>query len=407
MNPRWVPTTCHCRLKSDETMTGPGVEVTRLVWELRSRNPLVRGRAAAELASLRPAEAVLPLVELLRDRHDRVRTEAARALGEIGDARALRGLCASLEDSQAEVRSAAVTALCALGAGATRALCEALRSGRPGLRTGVTEALLRIGPEAVPDLIRLLGAPVWEVRRQAVLLLARIGDRRAVPALIGRLSDETPWVRGDAAEALGWIGDPEAVGALTRSLSDEREFVRVRAVAALGVLTRWKCVDPFLPLLSDPATPVREAAAVELGRQADARAILPLVRAVEAGVGAPAVEALAEIAARDPAPELRAALPVLRRLAPAQYAAESGLFYSTIARIEQVTAEWQNLPVPAGDAAPQGNLPAPAMAPTSGQEVLSVEDELERLAENAELLTPEETWKQRAARYVGKKLRGE
>jgi hypothetical protein len=240
-----------------------------------------------------------------------------------------------------------------------------------------------------------------------VVVLGRIGDRAAVPALVTRLTDDTAWVRAQAAEALGWIGDSEATGALTRQLQDPSDVVRLQVVRALGAILKWKCMDPFLPLLSDPAEPVREAAAVELGRQGNAKAALPLVRALEAGLRAPAAEALGNIAARDPAPELRAALPVLRSLLSPPDPKWDALYRATIAQIEQATSVFQDLPLPTSAPAPAQSLPRPAAPRPAPAVPLTVDEELEQRAETTPLAPPpDQDWKQRAAGYVGRKLRG-
>lgn len=388
-------------------MTESGAEVVRLVWELRSRNPLVRGRSASALGLLGQPEAVLPLVELLRDPDEGVRCRTAEALGRLRDPRSARALATALQDTQPAVQAAVQSALVLQGSAAVRALCEAVWSGGPSWRLAAEEVLVRIGLPAVPTVIRLLNAPVWEVRREATAVLGRIGDRAATPALVIRLTDETAWVRAQAAEALGWIGDPEAINALTRQLQDSSDVVRLQAVRALGAILRWKCVDPFLPLLTDPAEPVREAAAVELGRQGDAKAALPLVRALEAGLRAPVAEALGQIAARDPAPELRAALPVLRSLLSPPDPKWDALYRATITQIEQATAAFQDLPLPSGTVAPPQSLPRPSAPKPAPAAPLTVDDELEQRAETTPLAPPPDPdWKQRAAGYVGRKLRG-
>lgn len=389
-------------------MTESGAEVVRLVWDLRCRNPLVRGRAASALGLLGQPDAVLPLIELLRDPDEGVRCRAAEALGRLRDSRAARPLTAALQDTQPAVQAAVQSGLILLGAGAVRALCEAVWSGSPSWRLPAAETLVRIGSPAVPTLVRLLAAPVWEVRREAVAILGRIGDRAAIPALVSRLTDETAWVRGQAAEALGWIGDPEATGALTRALQDSSDVVRLQAVRALGAILRWKCVDPFVPLLADPAESVREAAAVELGRQGDAKAAIPLARALEAGLRAPAAEALGSIAVRDPAPELRAALPVLRSLLSPPDPKWDALYRATITQIEQATAAFQDLPLPAVVPAAGQSRPRPAAPPAPTPAApLTVDEELEQRAETTPLAPPADPdWKQRAAGYVGRKLRG-
>ena len=83
-------------------------------------------------------------------------------------------------------------------------------------------ALARIGRAAVPSLIQTLGHRDPQVRRQAALVLARIGPDAAdaVPELTAMLDDPEESVRKAAARALGQIGPEasEAVPALMRQL---------------------------------------------------------------------------------------------------------------------------------------------------------------------------------------------
>jgi len=83
-------------------------------------------------------------------------------------------------------------------------------------------ALARIGRAAVPSLIQTLGHRDADVRRQAALVLARIGPDAAdaVPELTNLLDDTEQDVRKAAARALGQIGPAasEAVPALMRQL---------------------------------------------------------------------------------------------------------------------------------------------------------------------------------------------
>jgi hypothetical protein len=90
-------------------------------------------------------------------------------------------------------------------------------------------ALGRIGRAAVPALIQTLGHRDPQVRRQAALVLARIGPDAAdaVPELIELLGDADKDVRTAAARALGQIG-PEAskaVPALMRQLVEPKPAV--------------------------------------------------------------------------------------------------------------------------------------------------------------------------------------
>lgn len=83
-------------------------------------------------------------------------------------------------------------------------------------------ALGRIGKPAVPSLIQALRHRDTEVRRQAALVLARIGPEAAdaVPELTEALDDPHETVRKAAGRALGQIGSAAApaVPALMRTL---------------------------------------------------------------------------------------------------------------------------------------------------------------------------------------------
>jgi len=76
-------------------------------------------------------------------------------------------------------------------------------------------ALGRIGKAAVPSLVQAMRHRDAEVRKQAALVLARIGPpaEEAVPELTAALDDEDEDVRKAAARALGQIG-PAAAGAV-------------------------------------------------------------------------------------------------------------------------------------------------------------------------------------------------
>jgi len=74
-------------------------------------------------------------------------------------------------------------------------------------------------------------------RKDVVMLLGQIKDRRAVPALINALNDKNESVRAQSAIALGEIKDQRAVDALANTLmNDSIEDVRAHAVIALGLI---------------------------------------------------------------------------------------------------------------------------------------------------------------------------
>jgi hypothetical protein len=92
--------------------------------------------------------------------------------------------------------------------------------------------------DRVDDLCRALTTdPSWRVRVQAVAVLGKLHDGRAVPALVHALADDSEAVRELAAQTLGSLGDSTAVEALERARrSDTSRSVRERAELALARL---------------------------------------------------------------------------------------------------------------------------------------------------------------------------
>lgn len=86
----------------------------------------------------------------------------------------------------------------------------------------------------VRRLLRLLRDSDARVRIQALVVLGRLGDRRAVSPILAVLGDSNPSVRAMAAAALGSIGDPRARGPLAKRARDSNKLVRAQAKAALG-----------------------------------------------------------------------------------------------------------------------------------------------------------------------------
>lgn len=88
------------------------------------------------------------------------------------------------------------------------------------------EALGRIGPPAVPMLREALRSTDDEVRRQALVVLLKMGPdaKEAVPELVALLGDDDEDIRRMAAKALGQIGPDaaDAVPSLMRQMLDAR-----------------------------------------------------------------------------------------------------------------------------------------------------------------------------------------
>lgn len=133
---------------------------------------------------------------------------------------------------------------------------ELLRSGASdpsaAVRAGAMEGLGHLGGEAPPDaLIAGLGDPDAPVRLAALAVLPRYGAR-AVPALAaaaGRSDLGARWLE-EVARALGQTGAPDAIPPLVALLRGPAPGPAATALAAIGV---DEAVGPLLAHLSDPS----------------------------------------------------------------------------------------------------------------------------------------------------------
>lgn len=221
----------------------PGVE--NLVAQLGSEDEQIRIRAIDELGLLGPAAApaVPALTTLLGDDSVMVRAHAAGALGQIGEPAqpAAPDLVRSIADPEPAVRRKAVEALGRIRPDpdvALPAFIRLMEDADPGVRLRAIDALAEHGEAAVPALVELLEtdrAAYW-----ACLVLNAIGPEAegAVPALAERVSDPRPEVRREAILALAEIGEAAApvVDAIAAALDNETD--RIAATYALGRLGR-------------------------------------------------------------------------------------------------------------------------------------------------------------------------
>ncbi len=319
----------------------PAVSV--LIEALSVKSERVRSGAAAALGLMRDPATVPPLVRLLGDEGKEVRLSAITALGnipspliealeharcEVAAAEAIRALAHFVDEralvpilnylghTYMTVRGEAVDAIARYGVPAIPHLTEMLLMNRVPLEPLVKDALRnprkrnrlrtiralgelkdsravpalkQIGQEddreireAVEHALRKIGSATW-ARASAAETLGRIGSSEGVEALTRQLTDPNSTVRLRVTKALAAIGDGAAARPLAKLLTDEPdEEVREQAVFALGRIGRSEpaAVTACIRALADDSRSVRSRAARALGRLADSRAALPLVRAL-------------------------------------------------------------------------------------------------------------------------------
>lgn len=194
---------------------------------LRSESSQARWGAMAGLVGVDgPAYSVL--IEALSSPRVDVREAAAEGLGRTGSPVALKPLLRALEDP--EIAPTAARAIGDLGPVALPAVTALLASEQAN-----PSAVARIGPVAIPVLLLNLESGTEQVRRNAALTLAEMGEK-AAPSLVEAMRHPSASVRRQVAEAVGDV--PEAAPltrtGLGRLATDPDPGVRVAAVMALG-----------------------------------------------------------------------------------------------------------------------------------------------------------------------------
>jgi HEAT repeat protein len=201
----------------------------------------VRGRAVMALGALGPS--AVPVLADVRARADEpvLRHLAARELGGIAGGEALGALRGALADGDPRVRETAAEGLGQARDAAARAalIAGAKQEPWPAVRRAELEALGRLcGADAADLLVRAVDRDVVEVRRAALVGLARCRDARAQATLLRVLGrrNEASTVRELAAALLGEAGDraaaPAMAAALGRQVNESEEDLSVEGVAA-------------------------------------------------------------------------------------------------------------------------------------------------------------------------------
>lgn len=123
-------------------------------------------------------------------------------------------------------------------------------------------------PQAVKQLLSELRDINKEKRRTAVMKLGMVGGDEAVRALIMTVNNkyEDLIVRGRAALMLGKLGDARAVMPLIQALDAPGYQTPLYAAQSLGLLGDPRAIGPLLGMLNSSNTKCRDAARESLRR---------------------------------------------------------------------------------------------------------------------------------------------
>jgi hypothetical protein len=350
-------------------------DAVRLIGQLLSFRSYSRRRAELEeelaamgaaavpalLRALRPAfpQVLYPLLPPYKNPTERV----VRVLGRIGDYRATEALIALVVEEDNLLVEAALEALGEIGdpraAPCLRAIVQDPAAQPPGhLYRAVVSFVPMAQHDDLQTLQRLLGNITYEqyqelklqaaAQRAVVTRLIELGDPNSIPIILAH--ELTEFVTVEGLSSFG----PPAIPVLVEAL--EGDYLDAdKALAA--IIKVGRCARPLLR--QEASAPPGErgsrcAIALCFLGEPDLTHVPAIVLAIERSWARPlAIKALAAVTSRSAAPELRCALPVLRKLTRQwQMAGKVGLKHpqldrcvELLERIEQQTAEISSLPV--------------------------------------------------------------
>jgi succinate dehydrogenase/fumarate reductase flavoprotein subunit/HEAT repeat protein len=208
---------------------GDGPLLDALRDRLDSPDPVVRSAMLDVLARLRAGDPA-PFAAALSDPDRRVRLRAVRGLAAAGHGHLVAD---AATDGSREVRVAVAEELASLPGTAAAPALERLAGDRdPLVQAAAFKAAGALGCPAPLDALaaRAITAPVWQVRAGAAQALGAAGPDAAVPPLTAALSDPHADVRKAAVIALARMdGHPGVAAALRAAAADPDADVRAYA----------------------------------------------------------------------------------------------------------------------------------------------------------------------------------
>jgi HEAT repeat protein len=253
--------------------------------------PSVRAQAVEALQNVAPSEGLPWIRSALSDDHPGVRFAACVALGTLRDRLSQPGIEKCVSDPDPNVQAAAVFALHRLGdlRFSPRLAEFLLNHADPAARRNAAVLLGRLGePGAIPLLARTMSSDDEALRIQALESMALLGSKEAVQELKFTAYSGDGAQRTIAVLALAQTRDPALEELFRIELKDARHLeTKLAAAKALGELRSKagyalarQALDFNKPTLQDKGDPpeaqiarVRQLAAHALGAIGDAAAL--------------------------------------------------------------------------------------------------------------------------------------
>ncbi|MDN5279073.1 MAG: hypothetical protein PWR01_3038 [Clostridiales bacterium] len=176
----------------------------RIIELMRKGDAELRLYAVQAAGLIETPELTEPLIGALRDDSEWVRTYAAISLGQTGDSRAIIPLIRSFSDRNADVHR------------------------------NIVLSFANLGEEVYKELIKCIEGDDLELKKNAAIAFAEMGDERGVDHIVMLMEDPEESVRAAAAEALGFFPCIKAKTILTEALEDKSLKVRLSVIRSLG-----------------------------------------------------------------------------------------------------------------------------------------------------------------------------
>ncbi len=208
-----------------------------------------RRLAILQLGRSRDCRAFKLIEPFAADAWKVIRQAVASAAGDLGGQEGLRLALRLLGDSDSDVVRVSIAALKKVADPVAIRPLMMVGVHAPLLKVQTVNAILALGSSAVPELLEILESRIHLGHIDAVILLGRIGDKRAVPSLLMTLNRAEDGLRPRVVETLGMLGDRSAVAKIVESLSDSDQSVQLCAVKAVQRIPDRRAVKPLILIL--------------------------------------------------------------------------------------------------------------------------------------------------------------
>lgn len=216
------------------------------------------------------------------------RIKTARTLVKIGSDAALELLRKAMDDPDETFRARLVKVVARMAhPGATEMLIKAFSDTDCYVRKSAVEAVPHVEhPAIIRALVDCLRDEEINVRESAVIALEKCRDADTVVDILSAALSDSHWnVRRESVEVIARVGGARALEPLQRALKDKDPEVRLSALVGLADLADEGVFDSVIGALTDPDVSV-QLEALDIAGKFGRPVILPLLEEIEAREGA-------------------------------------------------------------------------------------------------------------------------